>query len=642
MLQTISKQKFSLCVAALLECTHEFDDAMTKKFIKMTGRVLAAGWKTLRFCRRLVADMVFIILIIFVLALVLSAKSDRLPESAVLVLSPAGAIVEQRSESILTSEMLGEDLTAQTVLQDLIDAVDLAREDLRIKALLLDFSKLQSAGLSKLQDIGSALKRFRESGKPVIAAADYYTQRNYYLAAHSDRIYLNPMGGVLLTGFGIYQNYYKTALDKLMVRLHVFRVGSYKSALEPFMRNNMSEFDKEANSALLDVFWDSYKRDVARGRGIEPAAIDDYVNHFPEKLAASTGDTAKLAMTFGLVDDLKTRDQVQEEMIQLAGEDSSKHTFRQVRFDDYLKAARPARKSRESEPKVGVIVAQGLILDGTQPAGKIGGVSLSSLIRQARQDDAIRAVVLRIDSPGGSALASDAIRRELELTKLSGRPVVVSMGSVAASGGYWIATGAEEIWAAPTTITGSIGIFSAFPTFERSLETVGIFNDGVGTTRLADAFNPSRPMNALMAEALNQIMGQGYSTFLSRVAEGRRMTAEAVERIAEGRVWAGQTACDLGLVDKLGSLGEAIASAAKKAGLEKYSIEYLQQPLTRRERLLKQLNELFTGLIRNIIGTVSPFPSATLKLVSDPLLDDLLRLTDSNGIYAYCLNCQTN
>jgi protease-4 len=642
MLQTISKQKFSLCVAALLECTHEFDDTMTKKFIKMTGRVLAAGWKTLRFCRRLVADMVFIILIIFVLALVLSAKSDRLPESAVLVLSPAGAIVEQRSESILTSEMLGEDLTAQTVLQDLIDAVDLAREDLRIKALLLDFSKLQSAGLSKLQDIGSALKRFRESGKPVIAAADYYTQRNYYLAAHSDRIYLNPMGGVLLTGFGIYQNYYKTALDKLMVRLHVFRVGSYKSALEPFMRNNMSEFDKEANSALLDVLWESYKRDVAGGRGIEPAAIDDYVNHFPEKLAASAGDAAKLALAFGLVDELKTGDQVQEELIQLAGEDSSKHTFRQVRFDDYLKAARPARKSGESEPKVGVIVAQGVILEGTQPAGKIGGASLSSLIRQARQDETIRAVVLRIDSPGGSAWASDAIRRELELTKLAGKPVVVSMGSVAASGGYWIATGAEEIWAAPTTITGSIGIFSAFPTFERSLETVGIFNDGVGTTRLADAFNPSRPMNALMAEALNQIMGQGYSTFLSRVAEGRRMTAEAVERIAEGRVWAGQTACDLGLVDKLGSLGEAIASAAKKAGLEKYSIDYLQQPLTRRERLLKQLNELFMGLIRNIIGTVSPLPSATLKLVSDPLLDDLLRLTEPNGIYAYCLNCQTN
>jgi protease-4 len=614
---------------------------MTKKFIKMAGRVLAAGWKTLRFCRRLVADMVFVILIIFVLALVLSAKRDRLPESAVLILSPAGAIVEQRSESILTSEMLGEDLTAQTVLQDLIDALELAREDIRIKALLIDCSKLQSGGLSKLQDIGSALKRFRESGKPVIAAADYYTQRNYYLAAHADRIYLNPMGGVLLTGFGIYQNYYRTALDKLMVRLHVFRVGSYKSALEPFMRNNMSEFDKEANSALLDVLWESYKRDVAGGRGIEPAAIDDYVNHFPEKLAASTGDAAKLALAFGLVDELKTGDQVQEELIQLAGEDSSKRTFRQVRFDDYLKAARPARKSGESEPKVGVIVAQGVILEGTQPAGKIGGASLSSLIRQARQDETIRAVVLRIDSPGGSAWASDAIRRELELTKLAGKPVVVSMGSVAASGGYWIATGAEEIWAAPTTITGSIGIFSAFPTFERSLETVGIFNDGVGTTRLADAFNPSRPMNALMAEALNQIMVQGYSTFLSRVAEGRRMTAEAVERIAEGRVWAGQTACDLGLVDKLGSLGEAIASAAKKTGLEKYSIDYLQQPLTRRERLLKQLNELFTGLIRNVIGTVSLLPSATLKLVSDPLWDDFLRLTDPNGIYAYCLNCQT-
>jgi protease-4 len=607
----------------------------------MTGRALAAGWKALRFCRQLVADAVFVILAVGVLALVLSARSDRLPESAVLVLSPSGAVVEQRSESLLSSEMLGEDLTAQTVLQDLIDALELAREDTRIKAVLLDCSKLQSAGLSKLQDIGSALKRFRESGKPVIAAAEFYTQRTYYLAAHSDRVYLNPMGGVLLTGFGIYQNYYRTALDRLMVELHVFRVGSYKSALEPFMRSNMSEFDREANSALLEVLWDSYKRDVAEGRGIEPTAIDDYVNRFPEKLAAAAGDAARLALTSGLVDELKTRDQVQEELIQLAGVDSSKHTYRHVRFDDYLKAVRAARKSGESTPKVGVIVAQGVILEGMQPAGKIGGASLSALIRQARQDDAIRAVVLRIDSPGGSAWASDAIRRELELTRRAGKPVVVSMGSVAASGGYWVATGAEEIWAAPTTITGSIGIFSAFPTFERSLQTIGIFNDGVGTTRLADAFNPSRPMNSLMAEALNQIMGQGYSTFLARVAQGRNMTAEAVERVAEGRVWAGKTARDLGLVDKLGSLGEAVASAAQKTGLEKYSIDYLQQPLSRRERLLKQLNELFTGLIRTIMGTVSPLPSATLRLLSDPLWDDLVKLTDPIGLYAYCLDCQT-
>jgi protease-4 len=333
-------------------------------------------------------------------------------------------------------------------------------------------------------------------------------------------------------------------------------------------------------------------------------------------------------------------DELRRELIELAGEDRSRHTFRQVRFDDYLKAIRPPAASAGSEPKVGVIVAQGMILDGTQPAGRIGGSSLSALIRQAREDDAVRSVVLRIDSPGGSAFASDAIRRELELLKPAGKPLVVSMGSVAASGGYWIATGSEEIWAASTTVTGSIGIFGAFPTFERSLEAVGVFNDGVGTTRLADAFNPSRPMNAPMAAALNQVMGSSYRTFLSRVAESRKMTLDAVERVAEGRVWAGQTARDLGLVDKLGSLGDAIASAARKAGLEKYTVDYLQQPLTRRERLLRQLNELFTALSGSIVAALAPSPPAILKLVSGPLWDDVLRLNDPNGIYAYCLNCR--
>lgn len=607
----------------------------------MIGLALATLWKIVSFCRQLAGNIVFIAVIALVVSLALIGRRDSLPESAVLVLSPAGTIVEQRSESIMANELFGETLTAETVLQDVIDAIDLASEDGRIKAVLIDSSKLKSAGLTKLQDIGAALKRFRKSGKPVIAAADYYTQRAYFLAAYSDRIYLNPMGGVLLTGFGIYQNYYKTALDKLLVQLHVFRVGNYKSALEPFMRNNMSEFDREASSALLEVLWASFKGEIAGGRGIDPEAIDDYANHFPEHLADHAGDAAQLALAFRLVDELKTADEVQQELIKLAGEDPSKHTFRQIRFDDYIKTARPAPKDDGPGSKVGVIVAQGVILEGHQPAGKIGGDSLAALIRQARKDETIRSVVVRIDSPGGSAFASDAIRQELERVKLAGKPLVVSMGSVAASGGFWIATGAEEIWAAPATVTGSIGIFSAFPTFERSLETVGVYNDGVGTTRLADAFNPNRPMNALMAEALDQIMSQSYRTFLHRVAEGRKMTPEAVERIAEGRVWAGQTARGLGLVDKLGGLGDAIVSAAQKAGLEKYTVDYLQQPLTRRERLLKQVNEFFTGLIRRIIATVAPTPPAILKEVSDSIWEDIMRLKDSKGVYAYCLNCQT-
>lgn len=604
------------------------------------GRGIAAGWKTLTFLRQLVGNVVFVLLIVLLLSLAFSEKRAKLPESAVLVLAPAGVIVEQRSENLLSSELLGEDVTAETVLQDLLDALDCARQDPRIKAVFLDLTKLHGAGFSKLQDIAAALKRFRESGKPVIAASDFFTQRNYYLAAHANRVYLNPMGGVLLTGFGIYQNYYKSALDKLQVQFHVFRVGSYKSTLEPFMRNDMSDFDREASSALLDVLWAAYKNDVSGQRGVNPASVDEYVNHYPNRLAAFHGDTAQMALSYGLVDELKTADQVQEELVELAGEDPSKRSYHQVRFDEYLKTARPsARKGRGAGPKVAVIVAQGIILEGTQPAGRIGGASLSALIRQAWKDDAVHAIVLRIDSPGGSAFASDAVRRELEHARLAGKAVVVSMGSVAASGGYWISTGADEIWASPTTVTGSIGIFSAFPTFERSLQALGVFNDGVGTTQLADAFNPNRPMNSLMAEAMNQIMEQGYSAFIARVAEGRKMTTDAVKRVAEGRVWAGQSALENGLVDKLGGLRAAIESAAKRAGLETYVVDYLQQPLTRRERLLKQLNEFFTEMILKILNAASPERAAVMRVLADPRLDDLMKLNDPMGLYAYCLNC---
>ena len=611
-----------------------------KKLIKLFGRMIAAGWHALTFFRRLVANVAFVALLVFLLSLVFGDKSAKIPESAVLVLAPAGVIVEQRSESLLSSELLGEDITAETVLKDVIDALDHAGQDPRIKAVLLDLTKLQGAGFSKLQDIGAALKRFRESGKPVIAASDLFMQRNYYLAAHADRVYLNPMGGVLLTGFGIYQNYYKSALDKLQVQFHVFRVGSYKSALEPFMRDDMSDFDRTANSALLEVLWASYKNDVAGQRRIDPTTIDDYVNHFPNRLAASRGETAQLALSFGLVDELKTADQLRDELVELAGEDRSKRSYNRVRFDEYLKSARSSSpKIGGEEPKVAVIVAQGVILEGTQPAGRIGGASLSALIHQAWKNEATRAIVLRIDSPGGSAFASEAIRRELELARRAGKPVVVSMGSVAASGGYWIASGADEIWAAPTTITGSIGIFSAFPTFERSLQALGISNDGVGTTRLADAFNPNRPMNSLMADAMNQFMEQGYRTFIARVAEGRNMTTEAVRTVAEGRVWAGQSALEKGLIDSLGGLEAAIESAAKRAGLETYAIDYLQQPLTRRERLLKELNEFFTRMIVKALGSVVPESAAVMKVLADSAFDDLLKLNDPKGLYAFCLNC---
>jgi len=445
------------------------------------------------------------------------------------------------------------------------------------------------------------------------------------------------MGGVLLTGFGIYQNYYKSALDKLLVQFHVFKVGSYKSALDPVLRNDMSEFDKEANSALLSVLWNSYKAEVAGLRGIAPQSIDDYINTFPAQLAVSGGDAAALALSRRLVDGLRTQDEVRDELVQLVGEEPTRHGYNKVRLEDYLKSIPP--RTGGPGQRIGLIVASGVILEGTQPAGRIGGDSLSALIRQARRDDRVRAVVLRIDSPGGSAFASDQVRRELEITRRAGKPVVVSMGSTAASGGYWIATVADEIWSAPTTITGSIGIFGAFPTFEKSLDALGINNDGVGTTRMSDAFNPNRPMNPLLAEAMDQIIDQGYHTFIERVAEGRHMTTAAVRKIADGRVWAGKTAQEIGLVDKLGHTREAIESAAQKAGLDHYTIEMIEQPLTRRERLLRHINELLFAVCRQGLNVLSPSAAEWLKMLAAPAIDTLLMLNDPRGLYAYCLAC---
>jgi protease-4 len=553
--------------------------------------------------------------------------------------SPSGSLVEQRSEGLL-GNLLDEDVTGETVLQDVIDAIDAARSDERIVGMHLDVSKLQSASLSKLQDVGAALRRFRESGKPVIASAHLYTQRGYYLAAQADRVYLAPVGGVLLTGLGIYQPYLKDALDRLGVQVHVFRVGDYKSALEPALRNDMSEFDRRANAAVLDALWSAYTQDVAAGRGIDPAVIDDYVNHLPERLQASGNDSARLALDLRLVDALKTEDEVRDELIGLSGEDRRRASYARIRLDDYVKATRPQRRGGNG-PRVAVIVAKGLILDGTQPAGRIGGDTLSALIRRARSDSDVKAIVLRIDSPGGSAFASETVRRELELTRTrTGKPVVVSMGSVAASGGYWIASAADEIWAAPTTITGSIGIFSAFPTFERSLQALGITSDGVGTTRMADAFNPLRPMNPLAAQALTQAMEQGYRAFISRVAEGRRMPTGEVERSAQGRIWSGRDALERGLVDRMGGLNEAIASAAAKAGLESWSVDYLQQPLTRRERLVKELKELFAAALHRV-AAAGPETVALLRRFQPVEWSEVTALlSEPFGVYAYCVNCR--
>ena len=602
-------------------------------------RFLGFFWDSVSTVRRFVGNLLFLVLVIFLIALVFFESGVEVPEGAALVLSPEGDIVEQKTETMLSSDLFGDAARDETLLKDMIDVIDYARDDGRIELMVLDLRKMGGAGISKLQSIGAALKRFSASGKPIYAYGDYFNQYQYYLAAHADRLYLSPMGAILLNGFGLYRMYYKTALDKLQIQFHVFKVGTYKSALEPLTRDSMSEYAKEANLAWLTVLWEAYKSDVAQNRQFNPQSLDDYINNMPSYLAQADGDAAVMALNLGLVDELRTRDEIREELIERVGEDPDEPTFKQIGFDEYLKHIQPGlMKSHPAKDKVGVIVARGVIMDGEQPAGRIGGDSMADLLVRAREDDKVKAVVVRIDSGGGSATASEVISREIELTRQAGKPVYVSMGSVAASGGYWIAAPADKIWATPTTITGSIGIFGAFPTFEKSLKSLGISSDGVGTTRLSDAFDPSRPLNDLVSQSLQQIIEQGYRRFIQRVAEGRNMQPETVEKIAQGRVWAGTTAKELGLVDEIGGLQDAIGAIAERAGLKDYEVTYITQPLTARERLIKRLNRFIVGIFIALNAADHPLNRLYDRFV-DQEIDHILRADDPAGLYAYCLNC---
>jgi protease-4 len=612
---------------------------MIKSLFRSLRRILRLFWEGVSIVRRFVGNLLFLLLVILFLSIFFFDRGREVPDSAALILSPSGYIVEQKTASILSNQLIGDAAQAETLLKDIIDVIDYAKDDQRIKALVLDLRNLAGAGPSKLQDIGAALNRFKDSGKQVIAHGDYFTQPQYYLAVYADNVYISPMGGVALYGYGLYRTYYKSALEKLRIKFHVFRVGTYKSALEPFLRDDMSKYAKESNLSWLNEFWNYYKTDVAAQRNLAPGSLDEYINNFPARLAKVDGDTALLALNQGLVDAIKTQDEVRQELINLVGEDTDKATYKQVKFEDYLQIIRPYLAVKNPyAPKVGIIVAKGIILDGDQPAGTIGSDSLADLIRQARENDKIKSLVLRIDTGGGSTFASELIRREIELTRISGKPVIVSMGSVAASGGYWIASAADEIWASPTTITGSIGIFGAFATFEKSLDSLGIHSDGVGTTKLADAFDPSRPLNPLVKDAWQQIIEQGYRRFIKRGADGRNMAPEDVEKIAQGRVWTGTVAVKIGLVDNLGSLQEAVGAAASKAGLSDYEISYIQKPLTSREKFIESLNRIIYSFIEDsALNDLNPSLSV-FKDVGDDV-EQIMHFNDPLGLYAYCLTC---
>jgi len=440
------------------------------------------------------------------------------------------------------------------------------------------------------------------------------------------------MGAVIIEGFGRYRMYYKEGIDKLGLDIHIFKVGTYKSAVEPYLRDDMSDYAREANEEWLGDLWRIYLEEVAAARDTSPERIDDYAHEFALLMREANGDSAKAALDFGLADQALTRVEMREHLVALVGEDEETHSFNQVGLSDYLKTIEGDRFGREATgDRIGVVVARGTILDGSQPAGTIGGDSTAALIRQARNDDNVKAIVLRVDSGGGSAFASEVIRRECEKSRAAGKPVIASMGSVAASGGFWISTSSDQIWAHPSTITGSIGIFGMFPTYQRPLaEHLGIRVDGVSTAPLA-GIRPDRELPAEVGEVIQEMIEQGYREFLQRVADSRGMTTEEVDKVAQGRVWSGADAHELGLVDHLGGLEEAIAAAAEVAGVDDYTVSYIEKEEEFSSVLMR---ELMAEAV-NATGQDSSSQSAVNEMLRqiEHAASDFGKLNDPNHAY---------
>jgi protease-4 len=533
-----------------------------------------------------------LVLLLTLFGLLLAASQSQLPfipDKAALVLAPEGQLVEELSGDPLDRALAraSGEFQGETRIRDLVDVVDEARDDDRITALVLDLEKLEGAGLPMLQDLAQSIRWFRESGKKVYAYAQSYSQRQYYLAAQADEVYLDPMGFILIEGYGYYRTYYRGTLDKLAVDINVFRAGSHKSAPEVFTRTDMSPEDRADAEVWVGALWDAYKADVGAARGLDPALIQAFADEAATGIRATGGDVAQYALARGLVDGLKTRQEFEALIAKVAGEDEDTG-YSAVDWDGYLPYVHSEEALRGGgDRSIAVVVASGEILDGRRAPGLVGGDSLARLLRDAGNDDDVAAVVLRIDSPGGSIMASEVIRREVVALKAAGKPVVASMSTVAASGGYYIAMDADRILAAPTTITGSIGVFAVIPTFQRTLDKIGIASDGFGTTRLSGQTDLDRGLGPEAKEILQATVEHHYRTFVESVAAARKRRPDEIDSLAQGRVWTGADAKAAGIVDELGGIDESIAAAAGLAGLEEgeYEVQWSEQERSWRDEL---------------------------------------------------------
>lgn len=610
------------------------------------SRMFSALWTSINVSRKILLNLIFFG---FIGLLIIAISSEGEPivvnDETALVLDLSGVVVEQKTAINPVDEFIGEAVNqsnqpAEVLLSDVLTVIEAATQDDRVKLIVLDLKNLTGAGLNKLESIGDKLIEFKQAGKKVYAIGDHFNKSQYFLASYADEIMLNPMGFVLLDGYNNYQIYFKSALEKLKVSTHVFRVGTYKSFVEPFIRDDMSDEAKAANKAWLGDIWDYYKTAVAARRKVQISNFDEQISDFETKFKASNYDFAKYALKYNWVDKLASREQIEQTIAEQVGWQKNKQTYNKIQFSKYLQLVKVPEWANQEPNKIAVIVARGSIQDGNRPAGEIGGDSTAKLLERARLDDSVKAVVIRIDSPGGSAFASEIIRRELDLLKNANKPVIASMSSVAASGGYWIASSADEIWAHPTTITGSIGVFGMFLTVEKSLAEIGIHTDGVSTTEWP-ALTPTLALNNSVKRVLQKSTETTYHKFLTLVSENRNMSLDDADAVAQGRVWSGQKALELGLVDKLGNLEQAIESAAALANVTKFKVTVIEKELTPQEQFIKEI----LGKTAQAFGVGENHNSSSINPIVNQLAKEyhkLTRFNDPQNIYALCEICEVN
>ncbi|MEK1972805.1 signal peptide peptidase SppA [Vibrio parahaemolyticus] len=613
-----------------------------KKLFKFIGLIFKGIWKSITFIRLALANLIFLLMIaVFYFAFTYTGEGRPVIEKeSALVMNLSGPIVEQRRyvnpmDSVAGS-LLGNEMPKENVLFDIVDTIRYAKDDAKVSGLVLALRDLPETNLTKLRYIAKALNEFKASGKPVYAVGDFYNQSQYYLASYADKVYMAPDGGVLIKGYSAYSMYYKTLLEKLDVSTHVFRVGTYKSAIEPFIRDDMSDAAKESATRWVTQLWSAFVDDVTTNRNINAKVLNPTMEELLTEMKSVDGDLAQLAVKMGLVDELATRQDIRTLFAKEFGSDG-KDSYNAISYYDYLATIRPDYTLANHD--IAVVVASGAIMDGQQPRGTVGGDTVASLLRQARNDEKVKAVVLRVDSPGGSAFASEVIRNEVEALKKAGKPVVVSMSSLAASGGYWISMSADKIVAQPTTLTGSIGIFSVITTFEKGFSKLGINTDGVGTSPFSgDGITTGLSEGASQAFQLG--IEHGYKRFISLVGSNRDMTVEEVDKVAQGRVWTGQDALSFGLVDQMGDFDDAVELAAKLANETDYGIYWVEEPLSPTELFLQE----FMNQVKVSLGVdATNLLPKSLQPVAQQFEQDaslLQSFNDPKGQYAFCLNCQ--